>query len=567
VGVVASYRGLLRNGPLARLLVGEFVSSIGDWLYLVALVVLVYRETQDPVILGVVGAARLLPYILLSIPAGSIADRFDRRLVLIVTDLARAGCMVLMAALVAVGGSVWLVGTVAIVAACFSTFFYPAMGALLPSLVSDERQFGPANSAYATLDNLAWILGPAIAGVLLAAGDLVLAFVLNAASFSIIAVVLWTLPAGRPTPSTATDDAVGQDAATGRPEPDVQPMRRFLGRRIPASVHVSALRGVVLMDVLAWFAFGGIAILIVVLATDVFHGGESATGYLNGAIGIGGTVGALVSGALLLRPRLGPVLLVGAAAFGGATIVLGLATGLGVAFVAIIVVSGGNLVLDVTRTTIFQRVVPDAYRGRLSGVMLTLQSLAEAAGTLLLPIAVSVAGFGVALGVTGVAIVVATVLAVGLIETAGDVAPGPYDADLRRIARLPLFGGLSAARVEGALRRLEPIHVLAGTVVVHQGEPADRFFVIGSGTFEVTQPDPEGSGEVVIRTLGQDAVFGERGLLTRAPRSATVTARTDGLLFAMDGDDFLRLVGARPAVRDRLMALYEGPAVEVAARG
>ena len=75
MSILGTYRELLRNGPLTRLFVGEFVSSIGDWLYLVALVVLVYQETQDPVVLGIVGAVRMLPYILLSIPAGIITDR------------------------------------------------------------------------------------------------------------------------------------------------------------------------------------------------------------------------------------------------------------------------------------------------------------------------------------------------------------------------------------------------------------------------------------------------------------------------------------------------------------
>ena len=93
MSVWATYRQLLGNRQLTKLLLGEFVSSIGDWLYLVALVVVVYGETGDPVILGIVGAARLVPYFVLSIPAGVISDRFDRRLILLVSDLARAICM------------------------------------------------------------------------------------------------------------------------------------------------------------------------------------------------------------------------------------------------------------------------------------------------------------------------------------------------------------------------------------------------------------------------------------------------------------------------------------------
>ena len=374
--------------------------------------------------------------------------------------------MLVLAWIVAVGGPLWAVGAVAILAACFSTFFYPAIGALVPSLVRDEREFGPANSAWATLDNLAWIVGPAIAGLLLATGDLVLAFMLNAVSFTVIAAILWTLPSHKPgaVASPAPGDAAMPPGdPTGATESALDDggveSRVFLGRRIPSSIDVSALSGVVLIDLLTWFAFGGIGILIVVIATDVFHGGDAATGYLNVALGVGGTVGALLSAALVLRPRLGQVLLVGAAAFGAALVVLGIAGQFAIAFLAIAVISTGNLILDVARTTIFQRVVPDAYRGRLGGVMLTSQSVAESAGTLVIPILVTVFGFGIVMGLLGVAVAVGTIAAVALIGTAGDVAAGEHDVALRRIARLPLFGGLSPARVEGALRGLQPLPV------------------------------------------------------------------------------------------------------------
>jgi MFS family permease len=304
---------------------------------------------------------------------------------------------------------------------------------------------------------------------------------------------------------------------------------------------------------------------VVVLAVDVFHGGDAATGYLNAAIGIGGTIGAVLSGALVLRPRLGRPLLLGAVAFGGAALLLGLANTLAVAFAAILVASIGNLVTDVTGTTIFQRAVPDAYRGRFSGLMVTGQAGSEAAGTLVVPIFVSVFGFGWVFALLGGLAVIAAVAAVVLIGPAADLVAGPYDGDLRRLARLPLFGGLSPGRVESALRRLDPVVVHAGDVIVRQGEVADRFYVICGGRFAVTLATPEGE-QRQVRTLGQDDVFGERGLIARAPRAATVTAETDGFLFAMDGPDFLELVGGRQAVRDRLMALYESP-VDTYGRG
>jgi len=169
--LIRAYRALFENGPLVRLLAGEFVSSVGDWLYLVALLVVVYERESSAVLLGVVGAARVLPYVVLSVPAGIVADRFDRRIVLLVTDVARGAAMILLAWLVAIDGPLEVIVGLTLVAASFSAFFGPAIGAYLPSLVADEGQLGPANSAWATLDNLAYVIGPAIGGLLIAAGD------------------------------------------------------------------------------------------------------------------------------------------------------------------------------------------------------------------------------------------------------------------------------------------------------------------------------------------------------------------------------------------------------------
>src|SRR5512146_315539 len=154
MNALAVYRGLLRNPRLTRLLAGEFISSIGDWLYLVALLIVVYRADTDPVLLGIVGAARVLPYVVLSVPAGVVADRFDRRLVLMVTDVARGAIMLVLAALVWIDGPLWAIVALSILATCFSTFFGPTIGSFLPSLVRDEAELGPANSAWSSLDNL-----------------------------------------------------------------------------------------------------------------------------------------------------------------------------------------------------------------------------------------------------------------------------------------------------------------------------------------------------------------------------------------------------------------------------
>ena len=175
------YRELLQNRPLSRLLLGEFVSGIGDWLYIIAIFVVIYRESGDAALVGAFGGIRLLPYVVLSVPAGIVADRFDRRMVLLVSDLFRGALMVLMALVISVGGPTLLIAALAICAAGGSSFFYPALGAYLPSLAKDERQLGPANSAWASLQNVSYIIGPAIGGLVLALGSVQVAFIINAA--------------------------------------------------------------------------------------------------------------------------------------------------------------------------------------------------------------------------------------------------------------------------------------------------------------------------------------------------------------------------------------------------
>ena len=604
--VLRAYRQLLRNVPLARLLVGEFVSSIGDWLYLVAILILVYQVTEDPVILGLVGAARVLPYIFLSVPAGIVADRFDRRLILLSTDVARGILMLVIAAVVFVDGPIWLVIALAIGGTCFATFFGPAIGAYLPTLVEDEEQLGPANSAWSTLDNLAFMIGPAVAGILIAVGGLVVAFLLNAASFAVIAVVLWRLPrsVGKPAGDEVAEVAAAAEiapapevelAAAAAATPDATPFVAPAAPAItpaPAAAATPALEsrilvpllGLALIDVIGSVVGGGLSVLTVIIATTGLGGGEAATGFLNAGIGLGGFAGALVAGALVLRPSLVPVLIGGSLVYAVGLAALGFAPALGAAIAAITIAAAGSIVIEVSSTTIFQRVVPDGIRGRALGVLGTVSTVAFAIGSFLIPVLADTIGTGPVMAACGAAIAVAGLVGALLAASAARRRAGST-ADLRvnRLAGLPLFAGVPAAALEAVSVRMEPVRVTAGEVVIREGDAADRFYLIGEGSFAVTRlragpagamgatalegaaaPGAaalEGAGATVVehlRTMGPGQVFGEIGLLRGIPRTATVTAATDGALLALDGADFLELVNAGALVRPRLLDLHRG---------
>ncbi len=535
MSLVRTYRDLIRRSPaLARLLAGEFISGIGDWLYLIAILVVVYAETSSPVLLGIVGAARILPYVLLSVPAGIVADRFDRRMVLLVTDVARGILMLVLAAAVTVDAHIGVVIGLAILAACFSTFFNPAIAALVPTLV-DESDLGPANSAWATLDNLSFIIGPALAGILLGIGGLQIAFLLNAASFAIVAVVLWRLPVpARPSAAEAGD------AESEAPRPEWRSM-------------AGLLVGPFALDAATSFVSGGVSVLTVVLAVDVLGAGEAGTGYLNAAVGVGGVVAGVAGGSLLAKPLRVPLLLGGViGAIGLAA--LGLSGTLVLAMLAIGVAVAGVLLLEIVTTTLVQRIVPDELRGRAVGVIQTSSAILYSLGSLLMPVLGGVVGTGTVLIASAVLLLLGALAALALSGRGADAARLP--AGMAALLEHPIFGGLPAPRLEAVASQLTAVPMQAGQVIIRQGDPADRFYLVDSGSLRVSQVGEE--DEMVLRDLGPGDGFGEIGLLRGVPRTATVTAITEGTLYALAAPDFAELVGSGPGLGSRLLDVYRG---------
>jgi MFS family permease len=542
MGVIAAYRRVLGNRALSRLLFGEFVSSIGDWLYLVALLVLVWEETKgDALALGLIGAARILPYVLLSIPAGIVADRFDRRKILLFTDIVRGLLMLVIAAAVYLDMSILVIVALAITATCFSAFFGPAIGAYLPSLVRDESELGPANSAWSSLVNLAFFIGPAVAALLLSIGSLVAAFVLNALTFAIVAIVLLGLPSKQP--EAKAEAAAASEPAKNQPLMDaLRPISR-------------PLLGLTVLNMVVGFVWGGMGVVTVILSVEVFHVDEATgTGLLNAAIGVGGVLGAVIAGALVLRRRQGPPLVIGAVALGLGLAVLGQVPELALALAVLGFASAGALLVEIVMTTLLQRIVPDAVRGRALGLIDTVYVLFYAAGAFVIPIVAS-GQAGLVLLVSGVAIAISGV--VGLVLLGAYAIQQPTDDLRRRLADVALFAGLPPGRIETAMRRAALRDVKAGTTVIRQGDPADFFYVIGTGRVEVTQTDASGTRRV-LRQMSGGEYFGEIGLLSRVPRTATVVALSDCTLVALDGAAFLELVESGPGLTYKLLDVHRG---------
>ncbi len=222
--------------------------------------------------------------------------------------------------------------------------------------------------------------------------------------------------------------------------------------------------------------------------------------------------------------------------------------------IAIAVAVGGLLLLEIVTTTLVQRIVPDGLRGRAVGALQTSSAILYSLGSLLVPILAS--SLGVAWVLAGSAALVVLGAVAALLLSGRGVEPVAVEARTAVLLGHPIFAGLPAARLEAIARQLVTVPVPAGEVVIRQGDPADRFYLVSEGALRVTQASDD--GDVELRQLGPGDVFGEIGLLRRVPRTATVTATSPGVLLALDGPAFAELVGAGPGLSTRLMDLYRG---------
>lgn len=200
-------RAALRYPDFRWLVSGLAVSQIGDYLYNLALVVLVYERTHSVLWAGVTTAARVVPVVILGPLGGVLADRFDRRRIMITCDLARMGLMVLLAAVAAFRLPIVLAPVIAAAATAGAAPYVSCVAAVTPRVVDDADLPG-ANAARSAVTGAGIVLGPALGGVLLLLGSPAFAFALNALTFGLSTLAVLAVRA---------DDAFRPRRAAGRP--------------------------------------------------------------------------------------------------------------------------------------------------------------------------------------------------------------------------------------------------------------------------------------------------------------------------------------------------------------
>ncbi len=321
----------------------------------------VYVLTRSPLMLGFVGLTRVVPIVLFSLAGGVVADRHDRRRVMLLTQAAMA-CISVALAVLAFGHDdlVWPLYVLNALQAAASAFDNPARQALIPRLVPFEDLPG-ALALNLTMFHAAMIGGPGLAGMIIAGAGLPawsesarlgVLYALNAASFLGVLATLATMRAsGAP------------EAPPEGHEPPLEAVRAGLRFVVTTPIMVATMA----LDFFATF-FAGAMSLLPVVADQVLHVGPRGYGWLVAAPAAGAVLGSLYTSLRPLPRRQGRAFLWAVAIYGLATVAYGLSRSYVLTLIALGITGVADLVSTVVRQTLRQILTPDAMRGRMTSI-------------------------------------------------------------------------------------------------------------------------------------------------------------------------------------------------------
>ena len=342
----------LRDSRDYRLLtIGSIVTGLGAQAALVALPFQVYVVTRSPFLTGLLGLVELGPLMTASLFGGALADRLDRRRLLLLTQLALVAVSAALAAasFAAAKPQVWLLYLLAAALAGASAVERVTRAAIVPNTVEPGRLRAALSLTFG-LYQLTMVVGPAIGGVLIAALGVKWVYAIDAATCLGMALAAWAMG---PQPPIGAEEH----------EPVMQSIRTGLGfvRRSQALV------GSFVIDLCA-MTFGMPRALFPVLSLTVYHAGASGTGFLLAAVSAGATIAALTTGWLEEARWLGRIVLVSVAVWGIAIAAAGLMSSIWPAALLFAAAGAADSVSAVCRSTISQSLTPDHMRGRMSSV-------------------------------------------------------------------------------------------------------------------------------------------------------------------------------------------------------
>jgi MFS family permease len=527
---------------LQRIVAMEVVSGLGDGLFWVALIALLVDDGAGAAGFAAAALVRLGPRALLSAPAGAVADRIDRRSLLVGLDVGRAALMTAIALGAARSWEVSGVLGLVFVAYLLAAPYRPALTAALPLVVGESR-LSPANAAIGTTRQVMTFIGPLVGAAVVVWWSIEVAILANAVSFVVSAVLVAGIPAlsGRaPVP-------------VGMPAP-IATLTGYAQRRWLATRRTPGL-GVLVGLVFVMYAVRGAELVLYALVADErFDLGAAGVGLLTGAVGLGALFVMPLSARLAEHPRPDQMLVLSMAATAVPLMILATASVPALDVAVLVPLGGAVVVFEVITVVVLQRLAGRDVLGRVFGLVGSASNGGKLAGALLAPVLVALTGTSGALAVTAGVVAVAAALswpALARLTRATRARRAELRPIVDHLATLGVFAGASRVALERVASELGAEDHTTDTVLIREGDPADDLFIAVEGTFSVH------IGDRRVDDMHAGDWFGEIGLLQQQPRSATVTCTTPCTVWRIPGATFLGAladVSADPAELMDVMA-------------
>jgi len=525
----------LRQPDIRRLELGWALSLAGTFSYTVAMLAYTYAEGGANLV-AAYGVSATVPAALLTPLLMSLTDRVGAATMLRRTTTVRTLLVALAACLALVDSPAGVVVGLVAAAHALSATFRPTQATVLPWLARTPAELTAATVAATMAENVAALAGPVIAGAVLAVADAPTAISVSAVCLLLATLSLRRLSvpeAARPGGPARAGRLIG-DAAAG----------------FGALARIARPSGMVVLAFAQTFVRGALLVLLIVLALDTLALGEDSIGWLNAAIGFGGLAGAAAAARLVRLSNLGRCFLAGAAAWGVGVLALSGAPTGATAFAALLLVGVANAFQDAPAFVLMPRLLGTEMAGRALGAFELVVMAGMGSGSLVAPLLADRLGVRTSLLVLGTGLVLLALAYVAPFATIDRDMPQPRP-EAALIRQVSMLAPLPVVVIEELALEVE-LHTYGdGDVVVREGEPGDRFYIVTEGSAAVT------IGDESRPALGPGDGFGEIALLSGVPRTATVTAAGPLRALSLSREAFLLAVSANQVSAERAESLAQ----------
>ncbi len=514
---------VFRNRDLRRVMLAYAAFIALEWGTWITIIVYAYNR-GGATTAGVVAFVQLIPAMLLSPLASVLGDRHRPGRVLALAYLANGAAVLATAAALLLDADPLLVYALAASSATACSLIRPPLYALVPTLAKTPYELTAANVTTGWVESVTVLVAPAVTGVLLGlSGPALALFVLGTlglVAFLLVRPVTGPPPSGDGEPTSAFAEMLAG-------------LRLIRAEREPRTL-------IILLGAL-FVGIGALDVLYAQLAIGALDAGDGWAGYLNAAFGAGGAIGIAVTVSLVGRRHLLPPLLAAIGLWAASLVTLAIVPTKASALVLLAIAGVAWMLVDIAGRTLLQRAAPGDLVSRVFGMLEGVSNAGLALGSILVPLFVALGGTTAALIGAAAILPVALVVTGRQLRNIDRTATVPI-VEIGLLRSLPLFGPLSPPTLESIARQLELVEVAAGTAVIREGADGDRWYAVSDGQLEVTK-----DGQA-LALLERGAGFGEIALLRDVPRTATVTARTDCVLYALGKEAFLEAITGHPQV-------------------